>query len=93
MLELVKKGSFYLEEDKNPQFREIFSDLASEQDFPIRWYNEDNSGEIEVNIHVSFVEDLEDIIENDIYPHYKEDLINLSNLVKHYDYVSCFYYK
>lgn len=93
MLSLVKEDTFYMKEDSFPQFREIFSDLAREQDFPIYWFNEDNSGEIEINIHSSFAEDLEELITDNVYPDYNKDLSALVDLVNTYGNLTSFYYK
>jgi hypothetical protein len=93
MLKLKKEEALYLSEKDYPYFRMIFQELTTEYDFPIYSYEEEG-GELQINIHNSFIIDLKRIIEEGHYSvEFKNYLIKLIELIENNPDISVFYYK
>lgn len=90
-MKIVENNNYEIKEVDSPELRDIFADLARDHGFPIYWYNEDNTGEIQINIHDTFISDLEEIIESKVYD-YTDTLKELKTLIEDNENITTFYY-
>ena len=60
MIKTFTNNTLFIEENTNPELRDLLETLARDQDYSnITWYNEDNTGEIEIFMYETFGDDLE----------------------------------
>ncbi len=90
-MELKQDLQYEIKESENPKLRDIFADLARDHGFPIYWYNEDNTGDIQVDIHSTFISDLDEIISSNVYD-YNDTLKELLAVIKENSHIPYFYY-
>lgn len=81
---LEKEISYVVYESLFPEIRNTLEILAKENNFSIYWWGEDNSGDIQVNIHNTWCIDLQNILDDvDLRDGYGvEELQDLIKLVE-----------